>query len=75
MKKNQNLKFANLGKSLGKSQQQGIRGAGSCQAYIQTEFGYTVLTGLSARDAKSQVTKPGEKWCCDSCSSASWAQK
>lgn len=73
--------------ALNKKQQNVINGGGTCAFYLpagsftQEQFGdYTLditcpctKTGVSKSEALAAVSGvSGAKWCCDSCSSASW---
>jgi hypothetical protein len=74
------VKYRDLGRILGKEEKRRISGGledpnygGTCQAWIQTEYGYTLMTNLSRQDAEGSATKAGEHWCCSSCCTATWA--
>ena len=59
-------------KQLSRDEMKKVMGGSSCQALVQAASGgYTVFTGLSSGEAQSQGGMV--HWCCDSCSSASWA--
>lgn len=63
-----------------------INGAGTCAAYapatelLNAETGQyemapsSTLVGLTKEEAQAWANIPGGRWCCDSCSSASWLQ-
>ena len=53
---------------LNKFQQQQIQGSGGCAVLV----GGAVFTGLEQGRAEKIGEKPGNRWCCDSCSSATW---
>lgn len=46
---------------------------GTCAALLNPSPGvWTVVTGLTYAEASSSNSRPGEHWCCASCSTASW---
>jgi hypothetical protein len=67
-------KLQNLGRSLSKNELKAlIGGVATCQAQVQITGGTTVVTGLTQQQASTAANMI--HWCCDSCSSATWAIK
>ncbi|QKX05039.1 hypothetical protein HN014_08955 [Aquimarina sp. TRL1] len=63
--------LANLGRILNKMEQQHINGGGTCQ-YYSANSGLRRV-GLSMEEAKGLLHNAEDHWCCNSCSTASWA--
>ncbi|QKX05038.1 hypothetical protein HN014_08950 [Aquimarina sp. TRL1] len=63
--------LTNLGRVLSKTEQQHINGGGTCQ-YYSANSGLRRV-GLSRAQAINFLHEAGDRWCCDSCGTASWA--
>jgi hypothetical protein len=60
---------------LSKEAQKKIAGGGTCAYYLPTgsaSGGPIVTYNVSAADAQWWAGQGGGRWCCDSCSTASW---
>jgi hypothetical protein len=55
-------------KILSRDEMKNVVGGGTCAALINGVY----VGGLTYQEASTSGSHPGDKWCCDSCSSASW---
>ncbi|MEO1627472.1 MAG: rSAM-modified peptide [Bacteroidota bacterium] len=59
---------------LSKTQQLSIDGGRRDCAYYDSEWDM-VVSHLTPAQAQSYLANPGDHWCCDSCATASWANR